>query len=341
MNRAAEAAVPQAKVLLVNAAKQMTVSDAKQILTGGRFGHPILQGKTEDDLAQKMFLPEVKKSTDKLSLSSQYNKLAGKASGFGLVDKGRRPGRVLRHPQGARRSLPDDCRKKGPAQESARRRRFARQEGVWGALSSGATQAGGRCRRACQVWVGVSGRAATPRIRKPKRSAGAAMSEWQVFRRGRNGLGSGLTAQAFSYRRFRDVGQPGRAGRHRVDSRSAGGVACRITNHLDAMETDHEECRDSIDSFGPDRFFRRGLCRYPRSIHHRRICRRLDRDHPGEGKICRGSDCERDVDRCRDAQGTVQLSGFAKSKAERTRAEALARDPGVRQVKKNDIVVRP
>lgn len=35
----------------------------------------------------KMFLPEVKKSTDKLSLSSQYNKLAGKASGFGLVDK--------------------------------------------------------------------------------------------------------------------------------------------------------------------------------------------------------------------------------------------------------------
>ena len=27
-------------------------------------------------------------------------------------------------------------------------------------------------------------------------------------------------------------------------------------------------------------------------------------------------------------KGTVQLSGFAKSKAERTRAEALARDPG-------------
>ena len=44
------------------------------------------KGKTEDDL-MKMFLPEVKKSTDKLSLSSQYNKLAGKASGFGLVDK--------------------------------------------------------------------------------------------------------------------------------------------------------------------------------------------------------------------------------------------------------------
>ena len=40
-------------------------------------------------------------------------------------------------------------------------------------------------------------------------------------------------------------------------------------------------------------------------------------------------------------KGTVQLSGFAKSKAERTHAEALARaTPGVRQVK-NDIVVRP
>ncbi|MBX3686275.1 MAG: DUF4197 domain-containing protein [Rhodocyclaceae bacterium] len=87
MNRAAEAAVPQAKVLLVNAAKQMTVSDAKQILTGGEDSvTQYFKGKTEDDL-MKMFLPEVKKSTDKLSLSSQYNKLAGKASGFGLVDK--------------------------------------------------------------------------------------------------------------------------------------------------------------------------------------------------------------------------------------------------------------
>lgn len=40
-------------------------------------------------------------------------------------------------------------------------------------------------------------------------------------------------------------------------------------------------------------------------------------------------------------KGTVQLSGFAKSDAERERAEALARHtPGVMTIK-NDIVIRP
>jgi hyperosmotically inducible protein len=39
--------------------------------------------------------------------------------------------------------------------------------------------------------------------------------------------------------------------------------------------------------------------------------------------------------------GTVQLSGFAKSSAERSQAETLARNTkGVRQVK-NDLIVRP
>src|SRR5690606_4151102 len=35
MNRAAEAAVPEARALLVNSVKQMSVADAKSILTGG------------------------------------------------------------------------------------------------------------------------------------------------------------------------------------------------------------------------------------------------------------------------------------------------------------------
>lgn len=40
-------------------------------------------------------------------------------------------------------------------------------------------------------------------------------------------------------------------------------------------------------------------------------------------------------------RGTVQLSGFAKSAAEKSRAESLARNtPGVKGIK-NDIVVRP
>jgi ribosomal protein L21E len=42
MNHAAEAAVPLAKPLLVNAVKSMSVSDAKNILTGGDTGDRLL-----------------------------------------------------------------------------------------------------------------------------------------------------------------------------------------------------------------------------------------------------------------------------------------------------------
>ena len=37
MNRAAEAAVPEAKTLLVGSIKQMTLADAKAILTGSQY----------------------------------------------------------------------------------------------------------------------------------------------------------------------------------------------------------------------------------------------------------------------------------------------------------------
>ncbi|AWI79072.1 MAG: DUF4197 domain-containing protein [Betaproteobacteria bacterium HGW-Betaproteobacteria-13] len=85
MNRAAEAAVPEAKTLLANAVKQMSVTDAKNILTGGDDSVTnYFREKTQDQLT-KLFLPAVKKSTDKLELSGQYNKLAGQAAGIGLV----------------------------------------------------------------------------------------------------------------------------------------------------------------------------------------------------------------------------------------------------------------
>jgi hypothetical protein len=85
MNRAAEDAVPKAKELLVAAAQKMTVSDAKQILSGGEDSvTQFFKGKTMEELTA-MFLPAVKASTDKLSLAKQYNKLAGKAANFGLV----------------------------------------------------------------------------------------------------------------------------------------------------------------------------------------------------------------------------------------------------------------
>lgn len=85
MNRAAEAAVPEARNLLVNAVKQMSVTDAKNILGGGDDSVTrYFREKTETQLT-KLFLPTVKKSTDKLALASQYNQLAGQAAGVGLL----------------------------------------------------------------------------------------------------------------------------------------------------------------------------------------------------------------------------------------------------------------
>lgn len=85
MNRAAEQAVPQAQDLLVKAVQEMSVSDAKNILTGGDDAATVyFKGKTEGPLTT-LFLPAVKATTDKLSLAKKYDKLAGKAATMGLV----------------------------------------------------------------------------------------------------------------------------------------------------------------------------------------------------------------------------------------------------------------
>jgi hypothetical protein len=85
MNRAAEAAVPEAKTLLVNAVKDMSVEDAKGILTGGdQAATEFFRKKTETALTDK-FQPMVKTATDKVGLAQTYNKYAGLASRFKMV----------------------------------------------------------------------------------------------------------------------------------------------------------------------------------------------------------------------------------------------------------------
>jgi hypothetical protein len=85
MNRAAEAAVPEAKILLVNAVKQMSVEDAKGILTGGAdAGTQYFKRKTAEPLGQK-FLPIVKQAIEKVNLTKSYEKFAKKGAQFGLV----------------------------------------------------------------------------------------------------------------------------------------------------------------------------------------------------------------------------------------------------------------
>lgn len=87
MNRAAEAAVPMAKDLLVSAVKTMSVTDAKNILTGGDTAvTAFFAEKTRTPLAGK-FLPVVTKATEKVGLAEKYNQIAAKASTMGLVSK--------------------------------------------------------------------------------------------------------------------------------------------------------------------------------------------------------------------------------------------------------------
>lgn len=87
MNHAAESAVALAKPMLLDAVKSMSVTDAKNILTGGETSvTDFFRQKTATPLGAK-FLPVVKKITDGNGLSSQYNAVMGKASASGLVSK--------------------------------------------------------------------------------------------------------------------------------------------------------------------------------------------------------------------------------------------------------------
>lgn len=85
MNRAAEQAVPEAKALMLNAIKTMSVNDAKKILTGGDGSvTQFFKAKTAAQLASK-FLPIVKKATDRVGLARKYNQFAGAGAKLGLV----------------------------------------------------------------------------------------------------------------------------------------------------------------------------------------------------------------------------------------------------------------
>lgn len=85
MNRAAEAAVPEARTLLVNAAKSITVEDALRIVRGGETSvTDYFSIRTREPLSVK-FLPVVTRATEKVALADKYNAIAAKAAGLGLL----------------------------------------------------------------------------------------------------------------------------------------------------------------------------------------------------------------------------------------------------------------
>jgi hypothetical protein len=86
MNRAAEAAVPEAKTLLVASIKKMSVTDARDIITGpSDAATQYFRKNTETALASK-FQPIVAKSMAKVKLAEKYDQFAGKGVELGLVD---------------------------------------------------------------------------------------------------------------------------------------------------------------------------------------------------------------------------------------------------------------
>lgn len=86
MNLAAEAAVPQAQALLVDAIRKMTVEDARAILAGPQDSATRYLDRSSRQQIRTQFLPIVKQATDQVGVAQQYNTFAGQAARFGAVD---------------------------------------------------------------------------------------------------------------------------------------------------------------------------------------------------------------------------------------------------------------
>ena len=85
MNRAAEAAVPEAKTLLVDAVKRMSVQDAKGVLTGGEDAATKYFKRATSEPLTTRFRPIVKKAMEKVKLAEKYDEIAASGAKLGLV----------------------------------------------------------------------------------------------------------------------------------------------------------------------------------------------------------------------------------------------------------------
>jgi hypothetical protein len=87
MNHAAEMAVAEAKPVLSESIRKMSVQDAKGILMGGDDSVTQYFRRTSTAQLTAKFMPIVKASTKKVKLADKYNQFAGKAATAGLIDK--------------------------------------------------------------------------------------------------------------------------------------------------------------------------------------------------------------------------------------------------------------
>jgi hypothetical protein len=85
LNRAAEAAVPEAQQLFLDSIRQMSVQDAKGILTGGETAATDYFRRTTSAPLRAKFLPIVRRSTAQVGLAQKYNEYARYGVRAGLV----------------------------------------------------------------------------------------------------------------------------------------------------------------------------------------------------------------------------------------------------------------
>jgi hypothetical protein len=85
MNRAAEAAVPEARTLLVDAVRKMSIQDAKSVLTGGDdAATQYFRRTTSGPLTQK-FLPKVQDAMSRVRFAETYDAFAQRGRRLGLL----------------------------------------------------------------------------------------------------------------------------------------------------------------------------------------------------------------------------------------------------------------
>lgn len=87
MNRAAESAVIEAKPILLDSIRKMTLKDVKDILTGPDDSVTQYFRKTCSPEIGKRFLPKVQTATEKVKVAETYNHVAGQAANLGLMNK--------------------------------------------------------------------------------------------------------------------------------------------------------------------------------------------------------------------------------------------------------------
>ncbi len=85
MNRAAEAALPEARSVLMDSIRKMTLADAKALLQGGETAGTEYFRRSSEERLRERFRPIVEQATAKVALARHFENYAEKGVALGVV----------------------------------------------------------------------------------------------------------------------------------------------------------------------------------------------------------------------------------------------------------------